>query len=185
MATALGTPGSPAPDGVDGRAAIAGGGQIGQEGGQLQRQRPGARLAGVGGLGQRLEDHPLQPRVDLGEEGAGGGGGSSAWAMSTSKTFSALKGSSPGDQVVEEDAAGVEVAARVDRLAGGLLGRHVRGRARPAADDGERRAGRALLTGPRVDALVGRSLALEDLGDAEVEHLDEVGPGLVGCRRGS
>ena len=49
----------------------------------------------------------------------------------------------------------------VDRHAAGLLGRHVRGRA-------DHRAGRGL----EADVLV---VAVEQLGDAEVEQLDELG----------
>ena len=65
------------------------------------------------------------------------------------------------EQLVHDRAERVDVAARVDRHAAGLLGRHVRGRA-------DHRAGRGL----EPDVLV---VAVEELRDAEVEQLDELG----------
>ncbi len=71
------------------------------------------------------------------------------------------KGSRPRRQLVEDDADRVEIAAVIELGAAGLLGRHVLGRAADEAGAGERGA---LVVG-----------AVDDLGDAEVEHLDEVG----------
>ncbi len=64
----------------------------------------------------------------------------------------------PGGHLVEDHADRVEIAALVERRPGGLLGRHV---LRRPTD--------------HVVARQTRHVAVEDLGDAEVEHLDEVG----------
>jgi len=64
----------------------------------------------------------------------------------------------PGGHLVEDHAHRIEIAALVERRPGRLLGRHVL--RRPTHHVGPRQAGH---------------VAVEDLGDAEVEHLDEVG----------
>ena len=63
-----------------------------------------------------------------------------------------------GEQLEQDDAHGVEVAAAVDRIAAALLGRHVVGRAAHDARAGD----------------VGRRGVGLQLGQAEVDHLDEV-----------
>ena len=69
-----------------------------------------------------------------------------------------LEGQAPGEQLVEDDADRVEVAARVERIAARLLGAHVLGR---AADDAGARDARLLRVGA-------------DLREAEVDDLHEV-----------
>ena len=64
------------------------------------------------------------------------------------------------EQLVHDRAERVDVAALIDRHAAGLLGRHVRGRA-------DHRAGRGL----KADVLV---VAVDQLGDTEVEQLDQL-----------
>ena len=72
-----------------------------------------------------------------------------------------LEGELAGEQLVEDDADSVKVAASVERVAAALLGAHVLGR---AADDA--RAGDA-----GTDGLAAH------LGEPEVHHLDEVAAG--------
>ena len=72
--------------------------------------------------------------------------------------LSPVKGGSAGDHLVEHDPERVDVAAGVDGLALGLLGREVGGRAHDRAGLGEALA--RLADGP---------------GDAEVGHLDLAG----------
>ena len=69
-----------------------------------------------------------------------------------------------GQHLVQDAAGGVDVDAMVGLVALGLLGRHVLGR---AEDHPGARQPRAALVERR------------HLGDAEVEHLDEVGPPLA------
>src|SRR5438552_15733613 len=72
------------------------------------------------------------------------------------------EGDLPGEHLEHGDAERIDVAARVDRrLAGGLLRRHVRRSADYGAGLREVRAGR-----------VGQ------LGDAEIDQLDEIGPAV-------
>ena len=71
-----------------------------------------------------------------------------------------------GQHLVDDRSHRVDVRARVGGLSGGLLGRHVFGRAHGHARPGEAAAG------------LGGLLDLGALGDAEVEHLDEVGLAL-------
>ncbi len=72
-----------------------------------------------------------------------------------------LEGEVAGQELIENDADGVEIAPRIERVAAGLLGAHVFGR---TAHD------------PRArDASLGRFRA--HLGEAEVDDFDEVGPG--------
>jgi hypothetical protein len=81
-----------------------------------------------------------------------------------------LEGKPPADELVQDDAEGPDVGARVDVLrAAKLLGRHVHRR----AHDGRR--GREPCVPRPISAGLGR------LGDAEVEHLHETRP--VGLRR--
>jgi len=69
------------------------------------------------------------------------------------------KGELAADEAVQDHAQGVEVAGRVYRLAGDLLGGHVAGGAHDGAGGGQRRA-------------VGG--AVREAGDAEVQHFDLV-----------
>ena len=76
-----------------------------------------------------------------------------------SSPVSPRTGRAPGDHLVEHDADGVEVRARIDLVrAARLLGRHVLGRAHHDPGDGE-----VLL--PRVEA--------PRLGDPEVDELED------------
>ena len=70
-------------------------------------------------------------------------------------------GGTPGDHLVHDRAERVDVAARVGGATGGLLGRHVLGRAHRHAGAGQ--------------PALARGLGLGRLRDAEVEHLDDVG----------
>ena len=84
------------------------------------------------------------------------------------------------EQLVEDDADRVEVAARVERLAPALLGRHVLGR----ADDEARASSSGRADVARLAGAYARELG--DLRDAEVAHLHDVArPALVvGAARG-
>src|SRR6185312_11972092 len=64
-----------------------------------------------------------------------------------------------GDQLVEHDAHGIEVRARVERAPTGLLRRHVTGRSKHSAVE-------------RLE-LIDLSIARDRFGDAEVEHLHD------------
>ena len=88
------------------------------------------------------------------------GGSSVAWASSTSIVDRPANGSRPGQQLEQDDADAVQVAAMVHLLAADLLGAHVAGRA-----DGE--------LGVAVgDCAVRSSPVVEQLGQAEIHHLD-------------
>ena len=86
----------------------------------------------------------------------------------TTMASSSVNGGRPGEHVIEDDAQRVEVAARVERLALRLLGRHVPRRP-------EHRA-RLRLHGVHRELAVG----VQHLGDAEVEDLDDLLVPLVG-----
>ena len=70
-----------------------------------------------------------------------------------------------GGHLVEHDAGGEQIAARVDLLAARLLRRHVRHGADGGAD--RRQLIRSADRGVRI-----RAAGLVELGDAEIEHLD-------------
>ena len=76
--------------------------------------------------------------------------------------LSAVNGTWPVSMLVHDAADGVDVDAVIERLALRLLGRHVLGRAED--HPGLRQARRRPSSSGSLD-----------LGDAEVEHLDEVG----------
>ncbi len=80
----------------------------------------------------------------------------------------ALERQATGQQLVEQDAARVEVAPRVDVLEVALLGRHVRRRAdeRPGLRQARLRIGVALDL-----LLLGDEVGRDELGDPEVEDL--------------
>ncbi|MFO0634431.1 MAG: hypothetical protein U0168_16415 [Nannocystaceae bacterium] len=120
-----------------------------------------ALVAILGALRQRLDDHGLHDRRDLGVGRHRRGQRQRLGQVATEHAHEvvAVERHHAGEELVQADGRGVDVGAGVRRIAHGLLGRHVLGRAEHRA--GAREA--AALT-----ALVG------DLGDAEVEQLDEV-----------
>jgi hypothetical protein len=79
-----------------------------------------------------------------------------------------LERPSAREHLVEQDAEGEDVAARVDRVAPGLLGRHVGERPHDRALEG------AVAPAPRGGVRVPRR---REAGEAEVEHLHETALG--------
>jgi hypothetical protein len=74
----------------------------------------------------------------------------------------AAEWAAPGQHLEKDDSHRVEIRARIDTFADGLLGRHVRGRPHERSVPGQDARGRPCI-----------SLAV-DLGKAEVEHLPVV-----------
>ncbi len=78
-----------------------------------------------------------------------------------------VEGAVPGEHLVEHHPERVEIRARVDVAAEGLLGRHVLGRP----------VGHAHLRQRRAAWAASCIVRFGDLGDPEVEHLGHLGPG--------
>ena len=135
-------------------------GQRGQPRSQLVRPgeaAPGillqaARDEGLQGLGDVAAQPPQRLRVPLDHGGE------------HLRGRVAPEGRTPGGHLVEDEAEGELVRPVVHGPAAGLLGRHVLERAQRLPRRGQRRPRRAA-----------QPFARHDLGDAEVEHLDEVG----------
>ena len=107
-------------------------------------------------LGEQAEDHPGELLRDLGRQR--GRLGADLHADERDRVV-AVEGQAAGDDLVEQHAGGVEVGAGVDLQAEGLLGAHVLRGAEHHAGAGH---------------LLERTVAADDLGDAEVDQLEHL-----------
>jgi hypothetical protein len=90
------------------------------------------------------------------------------WRIAVWRGGLAGEGQLAGHQLVEQDAASVDIASPVDLASAALLRGHVRGRADDRADAGERGLRHV---GGRVVPAGSTFTDVEDLRDPEVEHL--------------
>ena len=95
----------------------------------------------------------------------GGTGASSMCLVEDAHEVVGVNGTSPGEHVVHDAADRVDVDAVVGRL--------------PCACSGDMYSGVPKIIPVCVSARAAVLVGVDDLGDAEVEHLDEVGPPLA------
>ncbi len=119
----------------------------------------GEALVGVALEGAEAE--PVEVGRDGGVDGGGGGGVLHGALHEGDEDVVSLEGELTGEELEEHEAEGVDVGARVEGVALGLLGGHVLG----GADGGAQLGAFALDDG---------GVLSEGLGDAEVEDLGEV-----------
>ena len=149
----------------------------------------GGLVAILGGLGEQLQDDGRERGGDSFTRSPGGTGCRAMWQWTHSIGSAADEGQRSREHFVEGDAAGIEVAAGIDRPVhpAGLFGRHVGERPR---DHLGRRGGLALARQTRRDTearqpdAAGRGVD-EDIGglDVLVDETPRVHPAERGCKR--
>jgi hypothetical protein len=139
---------------------------------EIGAQFSGALIPGVAILLERLQDDAIELRRDAGLDLRRRQRRLRQQALENGGRRRALERQLPGGHLVEHDAGGKQVAARVDLLPARLLGRHVRHR-----PDGRAETRQVIRPARRRGKVVARSAALGQLRDAEIEDLDRAAPG--------